>query len=197
MEQQCTISCSEDVVNRSSLCNDLILPVAKRSSLWNTIKSMPLFLLMPQKPHFESLFSRKESSREGLAIALMFDFANVVAKISTWQPDGPKKIIEDTLETLRELEDNGFNVNVVRDRVVQLLSIKDKREKLEAKAKECTDQIEEEQIEHLNNHIRLLQEKLALALSTKAQKDSIVADLKSTVNDINDSIRNVDLEFKP
>lgn len=196
VDQQCTMNCSQDIVIRSSHCNDHSLPFAKSSSLWNTIESMQVFHLFPQNPHFRTLFSKKESSREGLAIALMVDFANVVEKTSTLQPDGPKNIIEDVLETLGELEDNGFDVNVVRDRVVQLLLTKDKRDDLEAKAKEIADQIDEEKIEDLNNHIRLLQEELAVALSTKAQKDSIVAHLKSRFNDFNDSFRNVDLEFK-
>lgn len=196
VDQQCTMNCSQDIVIRSSHCNDHILPFAKSSSLWNTIESMQVFHLFPQNPHYRTLFSKKESSREGLAIALMVDFANVVEKTSTLQPDGPKNIIEDVLETLGELEDNGFDVNVVRDRVVQLLLTKDKRDDLEAKAKEIADQIDEEKIEDLNNHIRLLQEELAVALSTKAQKDSIVAHLKSRFNDFNDSFRNVDLEFK-
>lgn len=196
VDQQCITNCSQDIVIRSSLCNDDILPFAKSSLLWKAIESMQVFLLFPQNPHFRTLFSKRESSREGLAIALMVDFVNVVEKTSTLQPDGPKCIIEETLETLRELEDNGFDVDVVRDRVEQLLLTKDKREELEAKAKEGTDQIEQEKVEDLDNHIRLLREELALALSTKEQKDSIVAQLESTVNDINDRIRNVDLEFK-
>ncbi|KAK1356802.1 hypothetical protein POM88_050058 [Heracleum sosnowskyi] len=193
---KCTTDCSQDIVIWSSQCNDHILPFAKSSSLWKSIESMQVFRLFPQNPHFKCLFWKKESSREGEAIALMVNFVNAVEMMSTLRPDDPRNTLEDTLEFLHELEDNGFDVDVVRDRVEQLLLTKDKREELEAKAKEGTDQIEQEKVEDLDNHIRLLREELALALSTKAQKDSIVAQLESAVNDINDRIRNVDLEFK-
>ncbi|XP_074356899.1 DUF724 domain-containing protein 6-like isoform X2 [Apium graveolens] len=198
VNQQCTTNCSQDIVIRSSQCNDHILPFVKSSPLWKSIESMQVFHLFPQNPHFRTLFSKKEGSREGLAIALMVDFVNVVEKICTLQPDGPKSIIEDTVETLHDLEDNGFDVNIVRDRVVQLLLIKNKREVLEAKAKEGSDQIEEEEenVKDLNNRILLLQEELALVLSTKGQKDSTVTHLKSTVDDANNNIRKLDLEFK-
>lgn len=205
MEQQCTTNCSQEIVIRSSHCNDTSLPFVKSSSLWKTIESMQVFRLLPQKPHFQSLFSKKESSREGLAIALMVDFANVVEKTLTLQYDVPRNIIEDTLETLLDLEDNGFDVKVVRDRLLQLLLIKDKREGLEVKAKERTDQIREEnhdkltvreKVKDIENQIRLLQEEHALALSTLAAKDSTVAYLESTVNDIKDRIRDADREFE-
>ncbi|KAL8089248.1 hypothetical protein AgCh_038875 [Apium graveolens] len=84
----------------------------------------------------------KEGSREGSTITLMVDFVNVVEKICILQPDDPKTILEDTVEIFHELENNGFHVNVVSNRVVQMLSIKDKRDELQAKSKESTDQIE-------------------------------------------------------
>lgn len=155
---------------------------------------MHVFLLFPQNPHFRTLFSKKESSREGLAIALMVNFVNIVEKTKTLQPDGPKNIIEDIAETLCELEDNGFDINVLRDRVVQLLLIRKKGEELEAKEKEVKYNIKEENFEGFYNHIQ--RKELALDLSTKAPNDSIVARRERTVNDINDSIRNLDLEFK-
>ena len=143
VNQQCTTDCSQDIVFLASQYNDHILPFAKRSPLWKSIESMQVFSVFPQNPHFRPLLAEKELWREGLAIALMVNFVNVVETTSTLQRDGPKNITEGIVDFLGELEDNGFDVNVVRNRVMQLLSIKNKREELEAKAKEINDQIKE------------------------------------------------------
>ncbi|XP_074356121.1 DUF724 domain-containing protein 5-like [Apium graveolens] len=141
---------------------------------------MQAFGMFPQNPRFQTLFSEKGGSREGSTITLMVDFINVVEKTCILPPDDPKNILEDTVEILHDLEYNGFQVNVVGDRVVQFLSIKDMRDELKAKSKEATDQIEEkeEKINDLDNRIGLLQEVLSLTLSTKELKDSNVAHLK-------------------
>ncbi|XP_074360443.1 DUF724 domain-containing protein 5-like [Apium graveolens] len=133
---------------------------------------MQAFGMFPQNPRFQTLFSEKEGSREGSTITLMVDFLNVVENTYILQPDEPKKNLEDTVEILHELEYNGFHVNVVGDRIVQLLSIKDRRDGLKAKSKEATDQIEEkeEKINDLNNRICLLQEVLAWLCQLKSRK---------------------------
>ncbi|KAK1385028.1 hypothetical protein POM88_022763 [Heracleum sosnowskyi] len=195
----------KDDVTISPQSNDESLPFVKSSSLWKTIESMEVFCQLPQRPHFQSLGSRKESSREGLAIALMVDFAGVVEKTSTLQFDDPRSTIEDNLETLIELEKNGFDVKVIRDRLLSLLLIKDKQEELQGNSKETTDQIKEknhdkvkidEKIEEIDNQIRLLQEERTLILSTKEENDLSIASLEVTLNDISSIIKNVNLEFE-
>ncbi|WOG83874.1 hypothetical protein DCAR_0103052 [Daucus carota subsp. sativus] len=196
----------KDIAMLSSQSNDDdSLPFVKSSSLWKSIESMEVFLQLPQRPHFQSLCSRKESSREGLAIALMVNFAGVVEKTSTLKIDDPRSTIEDKLETLTELEKNGFDVKVVRDRLLRLLLIKDKQEELQANSKETTDKIKEinqdkikidERIEEIDNQIRLLQEERALVLSTKGEKDSSIAALEVKSNELSSSIKNASLEFE-
>ncbi|XP_074356116.1 uncharacterized protein LOC141695803 [Apium graveolens] len=75
----------------------------------------------------------KKGSREGSAITLIVDFVNVVENTRTLQPNDPKIPLDDIVEILHKLEYNGFDVNVVCEHVVQLLSIKDKREEHKAK----------------------------------------------------------------
>lgn len=195
----------KDKVMLSPQSNDESLPFVKSSSLWKTIESMEVFCQLPQRPHFQSLGSRKESSREGLAIALMVDFAGVVEKTSTLQVDDPRSTIEDNLETLIELEKNGFDIKVIRDRLISLLLIKDRQEELQGHSKETTDQIKEknhdkvkmdEKVQEIDNQIRLLQEERALILSTKEEKDSSIASLKVTLIDISSIIKNANLEFE-
>ncbi|KAL8101095.1 uncharacterized protein LOC141683338 isoform X2 [Apium graveolens] len=195
----------EDNVMLSPKSNDESLPFVKSSSLWKTIESMEVFLQLPQRPHFQSLGSRKESSREGLAIALMVDFAGVVEKTSTLQFNDPRSTIEDNLETLLELEKNGFDVKVIQDRLLSLLLIKDKQEELQGNAKETADQIKEknhdkvkidEKIEEIDNQIRVLQEERALILSTQEEKDLNIASLEATLDDMSSIIKNANLEFE-
>ncbi|XP_074359317.1 DUF724 domain-containing protein 7-like [Apium graveolens] len=183
-EVKCNTNCSQHNCIPSCQCIDPILPFEKTRSLWKTIESMEVFRQMPQTPHFKSLSMIKEISREGRAVALMVWFSDVVEKIPTLQPDGPRNIMEDVVETLDELEDNGFDVFVIRDRLMQLLSSKDKRDELESKEKEHTQQI------------CLLREECGLPLSTRAEIDSKIADLESIVSGINESISYIDLEFK-
>lgn len=195
----------KDIVMLFSQFNNECLPFVKSSLLWKAIDSMEVFRQLPQRPHFQSLGSKKESSREGLAIALMVDFASVVEKTSTLQFDDPRSTIEDNLETLIELEDNGFNVKVIRDRLLKLLLIKDKQEELQGNSTEFTEQIKkknhdkvkiDEKIEEIDNQIRLLQEERALILSTKEDRNSNLAYLEETLNDISNSIRNAKFEFE-
>jgi len=66
----------------------------------------------------------KEDRREGLAIAHLVTFANVVHRTSELKLDDPNDMIENSLETLVELETHGFDVGAVRARLNELLSRK-------------------------------------------------------------------------
>nr|GFA30224.1 agenet-like domain-containing protein [Tanacetum cinerariifolium] len=93
---------------------------------------MEAFQKIPQNPHFRPLLEGvKESAREGLAIGTMATFSTVVDSINRLRFEDPRSTIEDCLETLVELESNGFNVEVIRDRLTCLLLLKVKQEELE------------------------------------------------------------------
>ena len=99
-------------------------PFIKQSPIWATIESLKLYQNPPQKPHFSNLKKVKEDLREGLAIAFMVTFANVVERISELKLDDPNNIMENSLGTLVELETLGFNVGAIRTRLNELLSKK-------------------------------------------------------------------------
>lgn len=181
------------------------LPFVKNTPLWKTIESMEVFRKMPQKPHFRPLESSKENSREGLAIGFMVNFASVAEKTSSLQFDDSRSIIEDNLETLLELENHGFDVKLLRDRLTGLLLMKDKQEELQDESNENRSQMRDisedksridEKIAEIDKKLRILQEERALALSTKEKKDSEIAYLESTVNRINKVISSVRLQFE-
>ncbi|CAH1416679.1 unnamed protein product [Lactuca virosa] len=93
-------------------------------TLWKTIESMEVLHKIPQKPHFRALEGVKESEREGVAIGSMVTFSRVVDKTCALRFEDPRSAIEECLETVAELELHGFQVELVRDRLTQLLLIK-------------------------------------------------------------------------
>ncbi|KAJ4958179.1 hypothetical protein NE237_025290 [Protea cynaroides] len=98
--------------------------------LWEKVKSMEAFQLLPQRPHFITLDQYNEELREGLAIGYMVAFTNLVEKTCKSQPDDPRSMLEDKLKALEELETLGFEANPVRSRLQELLNIKDRQMKL-------------------------------------------------------------------
>ncbi|XP_057471878.1 DUF724 domain-containing protein 7-like isoform X1 [Actinidia eriantha] len=181
------------------------LPFLKTSILWETIESMEIFHMMPQKPHFRPLYSYKESSREGLALGCMVNFSIAVKKISELQFDDPRSSIEDCLGILLDLEGHGFDVKMARDRFTRLLQIKDRQELPQDKSKEVESRIMEHihenskidiEIDEIDKQIRELQEKRALAMSRKEIKDSETAFLRSELKIVKDSIKSIQIAFE-
>ncbi|KAM7493595.1 hypothetical protein LguiB_028204 [Lonicera macranthoides] len=177
------------------------IPFVKNTLLWKTIESMEVFQVMPQKPHFRNLCSFKETSREGLAIGSMVNFSSVVENTSKLQYNDSRSIIEDNLDTLVELESFGFDVRLVRDRLTRLLLIKDKQEELEERSKEIKSRINEHDVEtsnidnEIDERIKELQERRAVAVSKKEKRGSEIRSLESTAECIDDGMRSARLDF--
>ncbi|XP_059657522.1 uncharacterized protein LOC132304042 isoform X2 [Cornus florida] len=181
------------------------LAFVKISPLWETIETMEVFRVMPQKPHFRPLDNCKESSREGLAIGSMVTFFNVAKKTFELHSDDPRSVIEDGLETLLDLDSHGFDVKLLRDRLTGLLLLKDKQEQLQDQTTELKTRIMEhthqkskidEEIDEIDELIRVLQEKRALVVPLKETKDSEIASLQSRERDIIEDIKSMKLDFE-
>lgn len=180
------------------------LPFVKNTLLWTTIESMDIFKRMPQKPHFNPLEHCKESSREGAAIGFMVTFLSIVERTCRLHYDDPRSTIEETLETLNELETHGFDVQLVRDRLTELLLMKDKQEKLKTEIADIdtqiiTHNIDKEridgEIEEINKQIAELQDKLSLATSRKEVKGRELDGLRSKLMDIQADTKKTRTEF--
>ncbi|CAA2974419.1 Hypothetical predicted protein [Olea europaea subsp. europaea] len=187
------------------LSEQQILPFVKKNVLWKTIESMEIFGKAPQKPHFQPLEHFKESLREGLAIGYMVTFASVVEKASKLLFNDPKSIMVDILETLSDLEKYGFDVGVVRDRVLELIAMKDKHEKLLSQVEELNSQIAQQNLEKskideeigkISTQIIELQKKLSLAESSKELKGQAIASLQSRLEEIEENIRTAEFDFE-
>ncbi|KAI3760020.1 hypothetical protein L1987_50408 [Smallanthus sonchifolius] len=143
---------------KSTNCNDQRPSFEKRSSFWETIESMEAFRVIPQNPHFRPLDDLKESVRERHAIYKMVDFSGVFEKISCLRFDHPRVEIDDQLETLLELETHGFDVGPVRNRLMEMLSFKDKEEGHDTRSKKSKDNIRSQRlkIQERNKAIELI-----------------------------------------
>ncbi|KAK3034645.1 hypothetical protein RJ639_033600 [Escallonia herrerae] len=204
LEKCAGVSENQEIVIRSPT-GDEGLPFTKNTPLWRTVESMEVFRIMPQKPHFRPLDCCKVSSREGLAIGTMVTFSSLVEKASHLQLEDPRGVIEESLEALLELESHGFDVKVVRDRLTELLLIKDKHEQLQDQSKHLRHRVTEHKLEKskidleirdIDMQIEELHKKRALALSKKAAKDSEIASVALTVEGINEVVRSARLEFE-
>ncbi|KAG8389591.1 hypothetical protein BUALT_Bualt02G0245000 [Buddleja alternifolia] len=208
---------AENEIHVSALvpCEEQSLPFVKSTVLWKTIESMEVFQRIPQRPHFQPLEQFKESSREGLAIGYMVSFSSVVEKASKLQLNDPQSITDecdDILETLSELERQGFDVKVVQDRVTKLLEMKDKQGKLVDEVKELNDQIlehsrkkskiDEEILEmnelkqEMNEQLRKIEEKLSDLESAKENEDTEIAFSRARIERIEECIKNVERELE-
>lgn len=180
------------------------LPFVKNTLLWSTIEAMDIFRRIPQKPHFTPLEHSKESSREGQAIGYMVTFLSIVERTSRLHYDDPRSTFEEIMETLTDLETHGFNVQAVRDRVTELLSMKDKQEKLGSQVADIDSQIithnmDKERIDgeikEINKQIAELQDKLSVATSRKEAKDREIDGLRSKLMGIQAGTMKAHTEF--
>nr|GEX21653.1 agenet-like domain-containing protein [Tanacetum cinerariifolium]GEX88917.1 agenet-like domain-containing protein [Tanacetum cinerariifolium] len=184
---------------------DANISFVKTSPLWDMIESMEAFQKLPQNPHFRPLLKGvKESAREGFAIGTMVTFSNVVDRTFCLRFDYPRTAIEDSLETLVDLESNGFDVEVIRDRLTHLLLLKDKQEELEDRSKGVAEKIEEQQIrektvddelDELNKQIRQLEEKRRKVLLKKEKWALEIGAMKATEEAIEQELLEVAAEF--
>lgn len=181
------------------------LPFVKNSLIWQMIESMEVLKQIPQKPHFRPLYNCKEECREGLAIGNMVTFTSLVDRISRLQFGDPKSLLDGYLEALVDLEELGFTVAPVRDRLNALLSIKGRSEQAQNTATDIEIQIAEhdyekskieEEIADIDKKIAELNEKRAVALSKKELKDAEMKLLQSNVDAVKDTLECAREEFE-
>nr|GEW30195.1 agenet-like domain-containing protein [Tanacetum cinerariifolium] len=166
---------------------------------------MEAFQKIPQNPHFRPLLEGvTESAREGLASGTMVTFSTVVDNINRLRFEDPRSTIEDCLETLVELESNGFNVEVIRDRLTCLLLIKVKQEELEDGSKGVVEKIKKQKIQEktisdevdeIDRQIRQLEETWRKVLLKKEEWKLEVDAMKATERATEQKIRQVAAEF--
>nr|GEW00334.1 hypothetical protein [Tanacetum cinerariifolium] len=171
----------------------------------------------------ENMETRKTDASAGK----LLDIVSVDQPLSTWIDGMPSPIpihspglfqyklqksdtlcnrstIEDCLETLVELESNGFNVEVIRDCLTRLLLLKDKKEELEDRSKGVVEKLEEQKIQEktiddevdvIDRQIRQLEETRRKVLLKKEEWNLEVDAMKATEEAIEQKIMEVAAEF--
>ncbi|GMH25735.1 hypothetical protein Nepgr_027578 [Nepenthes gracilis] len=181
------------------------LPFSKTSGIWKMIESMEVFQVMPQRPHFRPLHDCKEECREGLAIGNMVTFASLVEKVTKFGFHDPESLLDSTMETLADLEKQGFDVERVRGRLTALVSIKGRHRQAQDAAKELFSKIIDrdreksrikEEIAEMDKKIMELNEKRAVARALEERKDSEIAELRSSVETIKESLQDLQAELE-
>ncbi|KAK1560158.1 hypothetical protein Q3G72_022989 [Acer saccharum] len=180
--------------------------------VWSFIQSMEVFRLMPQKPHFRPLNDCDEILREGLAIAQWITFAKVAEQTSELQLDASRSTFNSIIACLSELESHGFDVKVVRSRLLELQTLKESQEQLQTKLEnfkcEIVERTNEETkikaklddaIKELNlieEQINKVDEKKKRIVSMIEENDSKIAKLNSSDDLVNEEIQKFVQNFK-
>lgn len=181
------------------------VPFVKCSPLWKSVESMEIYRKTEQKPHFSLLSKCREETREGLAIGQMIIFSTVVEKTSKLTFTDPSSVIKRYLQTVADLEKQGFEVEPVRARLMVLLAKKEKKQKLEAEYKKIEDEITNKLLEkdelgkvivQINQKIKKLAEKLKKAESWKVTKEDEISTLQSKQEGICENVQSVEHEFE-
>ncbi|XP_076951626.1 DUF724 domain-containing protein 6-like, partial [Bidens hawaiensis] len=180
-------------------------PFTKMSPMWAAISALEFYRTPQQRPHFAPLKKIKADHREGLAIAHVVTFGNLVETLSTLQMTDPVDVINNSLEILTDLETHGFNVGAIRGRLNKLLSLKSKAsqhmiklKKVEEEFEKCIGEkcVEEKEISELEMKIKELQEKLAQKMRMKKVRDEERMGLQSNMKFANKQISDCEIAFR-
>ncbi|KAL5716293.1 hypothetical protein ACHQM5_018008 [Ranunculus cassubicifolius] len=183
----------------------------KSFTWWKYVESLEVFRRLPQDPHFRSLNSTNEMLCEGEAIGYMLSFASIVDKTQRAQPNEPKSNLEKILEALTLLEDNGFDVERVQQRIKELIRIKEMQVPVGRMLKECEEEIAKERFEKEKTEaeigevdekileirglfIRMKEKRESLEREKKIKGSSIAA-LETKVHAIKEKIKTTKHEF--
>lgn len=179
------------------LADSLDLPFVKASSFWQQLESMEVFRKFPQKPHFQPLGKHKEIYCEGLALGYMITFVSLAERIAKFEVDTPMEFINNSLETLSELEEMGFDVKALQSHLrelqqtrVELGQFQDQLEGVKNKITENTQDLTkiEEEIDEFDKEFKKMEEKRAMLMARSVAKSSLLSMLQSEAACINEGI---------
>ncbi|KAM0890238.1 hypothetical protein ACQ4PT_027170 [Festuca glaucescens] len=99
------------------------LPFRKTSPVWARIEAMEIFSEMPQRPNLNEFQKHGPEVHEGMTLGLMLSFATLAESICRLDvhQDDIGRVFEEKKQGLSLLEENGFDVRVLRSRLEALL----------------------------------------------------------------------------
>ncbi|CAO2190610.1 unnamed protein product [Urochloa humidicola] len=177
----------------------LLMPVHKKE----------IFERLPQFPHFREAWNCAPEFREGKALGLMLSFANLAESIKNMRMQDEARLYQEKMCCLLDLEENGFEVGPLKDRLNNLLctrnhhvNLKNKKASLE---KEIL-QIEaancglEQQVKFLDMLImgmeeQKYQEMKASVEMKKAANRSSISKLQVDLHQVEESLVSAEADF--
>ncbi|KAM0906329.1 hypothetical protein ACQ4PT_016836 [Festuca glaucescens] len=110
-------------MDSESLAVQHLLPFCKTSPVWARIEAMEIFNEMPQRPNLNEFQQHGPEVREGMTLGLMLSFATLAESICRLDihQDDIGGVFEEKKQGLSLLEENGFDVRVLRSRLEALL----------------------------------------------------------------------------
>ncbi|KAJ8535854.1 hypothetical protein K7X08_034255 [Anisodus acutangulus] len=185
----------------------LALPFKKNSALWREFESMEIFAKIPQNPHFPPLIQYEEKKREEVALLKMTKYAFFVERIPklTIAELNSSDIISDMLDTIKDLEEYGFDLMPVKRHLNDLLlnnekqtHLRNKLEEEEGKIRKCNldKAIAKNEINKIALKIKDLEKELMSAKNVIETMDNHIKVSRSVKGAICDDLRHVELDFE-
>ncbi|CAN4086949.1 unnamed protein product [Withania somnifera] len=185
----------------------LVLPFKKNSALWKEFESMEVFTKIPQNPHFSPLSQYEENKREEVALLKMTKYVFFVERIPklTVAELSSLALISDMLETIKDLEEYGFDLMQIKRHLNDLLLKKEKQTHLRSKLEEEEDKIRKcclerasakKEINKIALKIKELEKELMSAKTMIETMDRHIKVSGSAKGAIRDDIRHVEHDFE-
>ncbi|XP_059303092.1 DUF724 domain-containing protein 7-like isoform X1 [Lycium ferocissimum] len=185
----------------------LALPFKKNSALWREFESMEIFAKIPQNPHFSPLIQYEEKKREEVALLKMTNYAFFVERIPklTVAELNSSDLISDMLDSIKDLEEYGFDLVPVKRHLKDLLSnnerqthLRNKLEEEEGKIRKCYSHkaIAKIEINKIALKIRDLEKELMSAKNVLETMDNHIKVSKSVKGAICDDLRHVERDIE-
>lgn len=185
----------------------LLLPFKKNSALWREFESMEIFTKIPQNPHFSPLAQYEEKKREEVALLKMTKYVFFVERIPklTVAELNSSALISDMLDSVKDLEEYGFDLMPIKRHLNELLlnnekqiHLRNKLEEEEEKIKKCHHEktIAKNEINKIALKIKDLEKELMLAKTIIETVDDHMKVSRSVKGAICDDIRHAELDFE-
>ncbi|XP_010318500.2 DUF724 domain-containing protein 2 isoform X2 [Solanum lycopersicum] len=185
----------------------LVLPFKKNSALWREFESMEVFTKIPQNPHFSPLAQYEEKKREEVALLKMTKYVFFVERIPklTVAELSSSALISEMLDTIKDLEEYGFDLIPIKCHLNDLMLNNDKQTQLRSKLQEEEGKLKKCYLEKAvaNNEINKIALKIKdlekQLMSAKTMIETVEHHIKvsgSLKGTICDDIRHAERDFE-
>ncbi|CAN4089097.1 unnamed protein product [Withania somnifera] len=198
---------NDELISLTTPESRFVLPFKKNSALWKEFQSMEVFTKIPQNPHYSPLAQYEENKREELALLKMTKYVFFVERIPklTVAELTSSAVISDMVETIKDLEEYGFDLRQIKRHLNDLLLKNEKQTHLQSKLEEEEGKIRKWHLERasakseINKIAMKIQDLEEQLMSAKTMIDTMDRHIKvsaSAKSAICNDIRRVEVDFE-